>query len=306
MSARARSLSFALALAACLWASLGVSPAAAQTDPLAPIREQILYASYPEAITAATTLLARTDLDARTRNGALELLATAQIASRATEDARRTLATLYGRDPGHRLTDPDASPPVISAFARAREAQPALTPVRITHRAPTLTRRESPSIEVQLATGADAVDEVRLAYRQGAEAGWSRVVMNRRPDGSYAARIPVVGAADQAVDVVYHVVATAPSGAELAHSGTEAEPLSLRIPAEAPSIAARVEAPPRTVLEPPPPSEPARGGGSVAEEWWFWTLIGVVVAGGVVTGVVVGTQSDGVPDGTLGTVTLMR
>jgi hypothetical protein len=31
-----------------------------------------------------------------------------------------------------------------------------------------------------------------------------------------------------------------------------------------------------------------------------------VVAGGVVTGVVVGTQSQGIPDGTLGTVVLMR
>ena len=46
-------------------------------------------------------------------------------------------------------------------------------------------------------------------------------------------------------------------------------------------------------------------GGSVAAEWWFWTLIAVVVAGGVVAGVVVGTQP-GVPEGTLGTVTLMR
>jgi hypothetical protein len=277
--------------------------ATAQTDPLASVREQILYANYPEAISGANALLARSDLDARTRNSALELLATAQIASRASDDARRTLATLYGRDPGHRLTDPDASPPVVSAFARAREASPPRVEVRIVHRAPTLTRRESPSIEVQLAAGADAVDEVRLSYRQGAESGWSRVVMNRRPDGTFAARIPVVGAADQAVDVVYHVIATAPSGAELAHSGTEAEPLSLRIPAEAPSLAARVDASqPATPLQPTQPPS----GGSIAEEWWFWTLIGVVVAGAVVTGVVVGTQSQGIPDGTLGTVTLMR
>jgi hypothetical protein len=276
--------------------------ASAQTDPLAAIREQILYASYAEAIAGANALLARSDIDARTRNTALELLATAQIASRATEDARRTLTVLYGRDPGHRLTDPDASPPVVSAFARARESSPPRVQVRIVHRAPTLTRRESPSIEVQLAAGADAVDEVRLSYRQGAESGWSRVVMNRRPDGTFVARIPVVGPADQAVDVVYHVVATAPSGTELAHSGTEAEPLSLRIPAEAPSLAARVDpSQPAT----PQPSEPARGG-SIAEQWWFWTLIGVVVAGAVVTGVVVGTQSQGIPDGTLGTVTLMR
>ncbi|GAB4195690.1 MAG: hypothetical protein OHK0013_02130 [Sandaracinaceae bacterium] len=287
-------------LLAALWAP---RPASAQTDPLAPVREQILYANYPEAIAGANAVLARTDLDARTRNSALELLATAQIASRAMDDARRTLAVLYGRDPGHRLTDPDASPPVISAFARAREANPPRVDVRIVHRAPTLTRRESPSIEVQLASGADAVDEVHLSYRQGAETGWSRVVMNRRPDGSFAARIPVVGAADQAVDVVYHVVATAPSGAELAHSGTEAEPLSLRIPAESPNLTARVD--PTSTPTPTAPTQPSDRG-SIAEEWWFWTIIGVVVAGAVVTGAVVATQSQGIPDGTLGTVTLMR
>jgi len=279
----------------------------AQTDPLAPIREQILYASYPEAIASATGLLARTDLDARTRNAALELLATAQLANGATDDARRSLTTLYSRDPGHRLTDPDASPPVISAFARARESQPAVVSVVIAHRAPTLTRRESPSLEVQLTSGADAVDEVRLAYRQGNEPGWSRVVMNRRPDGSYSARIPLVGAAHQAVDVAYHVIATAPSGAPLARSGTEAEPLSLRIPGDASTSLVAGEAPPR--LDPTAgttgPTDGNGGGGSVAEEWWFWTLIAVVVAGGVVAGVVVGTEP-GVPDGTLGTVTLMR
>jgi hypothetical protein len=206
---------FVVALATSLAAT-----AHAQTDPLAPVREQIMYANYPEAISGANALLSRTDLDARTRNDALELLATAQIASRATADAQRTLATLYARDPGHRLSDADASPPVISAFARAREAHPAPVEVRIVHRRPALTRRESPSIEVSLASNADAVGEVRLVYRHGNDAGWSRVVMNHRPDGTYAARIPVVGASDQSLDVAYHVIATAPSGAELAHEGT--------------------------------------------------------------------------------------
>ncbi|MBX7192462.1 MAG: hypothetical protein K1X94_10405 [Sandaracinaceae bacterium] len=281
--------------------------AAAQADPLADVREQILYANYPDAIAGANAYLARTDLDAAARNTGLELLATAQIANGDAEAARATLATLYARDPGHRLSDPDASPPVISAFARAREAHPARLDVRIVHRAPTLTRRESPSIEVTIASHADAVGEVRLAYRQGSEPGWSRVVMNRRPDGSYAARIPVVGASDQAVDVAYHVMATAPSGTELAHSGTEAEPLTLRIPADHTTIAA-VETPPGIdpIGSTPTDGGGNGGGGNVTEEWWFWTLIGVVVVGGVVTGVVLGTQAQGVPDGTLGTVTLMR
>jgi hypothetical protein len=294
-----------LGLALALAALVALAPmAAAQRDPLADTREQIMYANYPEAIASANAVLARTDIDARTRNTALELLATAQIASRAPDDARATLATLYARDPGHRLSDPDASPPVISAFARAREAQPPPIEVRITHRPPTLARRESPSIEVSLARNADAIDEVRLVYRQGSEAGWSRVVMTRRPDGTYAARIPVVGPSDQAVDVAYHVLATAPSGTELAHSGTEAEPLSLRIPPEGRSAIVATTGP---VIDPTAGTAPTEGGGTnVAEEWWFWTLIGVVVVGGVVTGVVVGTQTQGIPDGTLGTVVLMR
>lgn len=292
-----------LAMAALL--TLAPGRALAQGDPLADVREQIMYANYPEAISGANVVLARTDIDARTRNTALELLATAQIASRATEDARATLATLYARDRGHRLSDPDASPPVISAFARAREAQPRPVEVRISHRTPTLTRRESPSIEVSLASNADAVEEVRLVYRQGSEAGWSRVVMNRRPDGTYAARIPVVGPSDQSVDVAYHVLATAPSGAELAHAGTEAEPLSLRIPPEVPTAVVATGTGPAPDLTTSTGSTDS-GGTNVAEEWWFWTLIGAVVVGGVVTGVVVGTQTQGIPDGTLGTVVLMR
>ncbi len=279
--------------------------ALAQSEPLASVRERILYADYPEAIAQANAVLARSDLDARTRNEALELLATAQIASRASADATRTLATLYARDPDHRLSDPDASPPVISAFARAREAHPTPIVVGLAHDPPTLARRESPSIEVSLTRNADAVHEVRLAYRQGSDAGWSRVVMNRRPDGTYVARIPVVGAADQAVDVAYYVVATAPSGVELGHRGTQAEPLALRIPAELAATTASAALPSAPLVS--AADAPADdGGGSVAEQWWFWTIIGAVVVGGVVVGVVVGTQAQGVPDGTLGTITLSR
>lgn len=302
MSSLLKSLRTPLSTLVLAFALTSMSPleASAQSDLLGPIREQVLYANYPEAIANANTLLARTDLSAETRNGALELLATAQLANRETAAANQTLQRLYARDPGHRLSDPDASPPVISAFARAREAHPAPVIVGVVHQPPTLIRRESPSIEASLTTNADAVDEVRLVYRQGAE-GWSRVVMNRRPDGTYAARIPVIGAADQAIDVVYYIVATAPSDTELAHRGTEGDPLALRIPAD--TQVARMM--PQDQI--PIPTTPApQGGGSVAEEWWFWTLIGAVVAGGVVTGVVLGTQDNGIPQGTLGTVTLMR
>lgn len=278
----------------------------AQSDPLAPIREEILHARYPEAISAAMQLLERRDLDARTRNVALELLATAQIANGASADARRTLTELYARDPEHRLTDPDASPPVISAFARARESARERATVRVAHRPPTVGRRESPLVEARIEQGADAVDELRLVHRQAGDPGWSRVVMNRRADGTFTARIPLVGPANQAQDVAYYLVATAPSGAVLAGVGSEAEPLALRIPAELPSISTLSESSARVGAATEAARSDGSGGGSVVEEWWFWTLVGALVAGGVVTGVVLATQNGDVPDGTLGTVVLMR
>jgi hypothetical protein len=266
------------------------------TTEIASVREQILYASYPEAIAAAEAALARSDLDAAHRNTMLELLATAQIANRQTEEARATLTTLYARDPGHRLTDPDASPPVVSAFARARESLPAPVTVTLVHESPgTLAARESPVIEVRLEGAADAVQEVVLAYRHAGEPGYTRVEMNRREDGRWAGRIPVVGSTSESIDVAYFLSATAPSGTELAERGTEAEPLALRIPAEAARV---VET---SVAAAPPPS------GDVTSEPWFWVLIGTVVVGaGVGVGVGVGLGQQGPEAGTLGVVMLQH
>ncbi|MFO0684621.1 MAG: hypothetical protein U0234_21375 [Sandaracinus sp.] len=281
---------------------IGVAPLAhAQTAAdaeLAAIREQVLYASYPEAIEQAQALLARRDLGASERNAGLELLATAQIANQEAEAARETLRLLYSRDPGFRLTDADASPPVISAFARAREAHPEPVRVTIGHSSPgTLAHRESPTIQVDLLDGADAVEEVRLSYRHAGDAGYSRVVLDRRPNGSFVARIPVVGPTDRAIDVAYYLTAVSPSGAELAHLGSDAQPLALRIPAEAADASAGPVAP----LEPPP-----SGGGDVASEPWFWILLGVVVVGaGVGIGFGVDAATRGPEPGTLGVVTLM-
>jgi hypothetical protein len=279
--------------------------ASAQSRELGPIRELVFQAQFGEAISSARSYLDRTDLSAQDRNAGLELLAVAQIANRQQADATQTLALLYSRDPGHRLTDPDASPPVLSAFARAREAHPPPVPISIEHTTPTLVRREPPSLSVRIAEGDDAVHEVRLVYRMGDE-GASRVVMTRRADGTYNARIPVIGDAAHAVDVAYHIIALAPSGAELSHRGTDAEPLQLRIPAEG----ATQVAVPREIDERPPPIDAPppqpQGGGSVAEEWWFWTIIILVVAGAAVTtGVLLGPAQEGPEQGTLGSVRLM-
>lgn len=293
---RARTIVAALLLSASL-----AAPAAAQTQSvdaeIAAIREQVLYASYPDAIAQAEALLARTDLTALQRNTGLELLAVAQIADQQADAASATLARLYARDPGFRLTDADASPPVISAFARAREAHP--TPVRVTlgHSSPgTLPQRESPTIRVDLLDGADAVGEVRLAYRHAGDPGFSRVVLDRHPDGSYVARIPVVGPTDQAIDVAYFLTAVSPSGVELAHLGSDAQPLALRIPADGGGGGGA-----RDGFADAPPAR----GGDVTSEPWFWILLGVVAVGaGVGIGFGVDAATRGPEPGTLGVVTL--
>lgn len=267
---------------------------------LAAIREQVLYASYPEAITQAQTLLARSDLTAAQRNTGIELLATAQIANQAPDAARESLRLLYSRDPGFRLTDPDASPPVVSAFARAREAHPTPLSVTLAHESPgTLARRESPTITVTVPAGANAIEEVRLAYRHAGDPGFSRVVLDRRADGSYVGRIPVVGATEQAIDVAYFLTAVSPSGTELGHLGSEVQPLALRIPGDVPRSDA--------VAYQPVPNVPPAHGGDVTSEPWFWILLGVVIVGagvGIYFGVDAATQ--GPEAGTLGSVTLMH
>ncbi len=281
------------------------APAHAQTDVearLAAVREQIMQARFGDAVSAARAVLDADDLSAAERNAALELLAVAQLANRQSNDAAQTLQLLYSRDPGHRLSDPDASPPVLSAFARARESHPEQVPVVLDHSTPTMARREAPELTVRVTQGDDAVAELRLVYRMGSEAP-SRVVMTRRSDGSYVARIPVVGDASTATDVAYHIVALAPSLAPLAQAGTAAEPLQLRIPAETRATAATVTDP-APALAPAPATPPS--GGSVAEEWWFWTLIAVVVVGGAVTaGILLGPAQEGPEQGTLGSVRLM-
>ncbi len=269
-------------------------------------RELIFEARFADAIDAARTFLNRVELSAFDRNAGLEVLATAQIANRQRDDAEQTLQLLYSRDPGHRLTDADASPPVISAFARAREAHPEPVPVRIEHTPPQLTARTAPEILARVTEGVDAVNEVQLTYRIRGE-GASRVTMSPRGDGMFSARIPVVGDASSATDVAYFIVAMAPSLSPLAHAGTEAEPLQLRIPAEANASgggASEAELPPILARHADESSAPADDGGSVVEQWWFWTIIAALVIGGVATGVVLGT-SQGPQDGTLGSARLM-
>src|SRR5690349_13010640 len=98
----------------------------------------VLYARYREALPHIRAYLARTDLSATQRNAGLEMLATIAIAMRDRSGAQEALNQLYSRDPGHQLSDPDASPPVLSAFGRARSNPPRVIQIGIeNHTAPT-------------------------------------------------------------------------------------------------------------------------------------------------------------------------
>lgn len=272
------------------------SAAVAQDDSpdraLAEIREMALYARYREALDGARAYLTRTDLNATQRNAGLELLATVHIALRDTRAAAEVLTQLYARDPGHRLSDPDASPPVLSAFGRARSNPPPRIEVELEHDTPTFEQRRPPILQVRVGAGADAVAEVRLRYRQGDDTGFTTLVMRSGADGAASARLPVLDRTE-AYDVQYVIEALSPSGVPLVVRGTETEPLSFSMPAAAALPTGggggdRVD-------------EPAAGGDDLI---WLWTILGIAaVGGGVTVGVVLAT--DGGPDaGNLDTITL--
>lgn len=281
--------------------ALGSGPvASAQESPamvIAEIREMIQFARFDDAIAAAENFLARDDLDAGDRNTGLEVLATAHVAHRDQASADGVLAELYSRDPGHRLSDPDASPLVQAAFQRARERHPDVVAVSLDHHAPQLQHRESPLVEVRVTEGLHAVQEVRLAYRTGGSPRFARLVMNIDEQGIARGRIPLVGAPGASQEVQYFILAMAPSGAPLSQVGDEAEPMLLVIPAASEG-------------DPDPDPDPIGGGGppgggedeAGGSKWWI-SLIVVAVLAGAGVGVGLALREDP-PSGTLGSITL--
>jgi hypothetical protein len=274
---------------------------------LGEIRRLVLHANYDEAVRASEALLARTDLDASQRNRALELVATARVANREEAAAREVAATLYARDPAHRLAE-DASPPIQSFFARARDARPDLVPVELEVRPPEPTtsegRREPPLVVARVAEGADAVQEVRLAYRQGGDSTFVRVVMSASRDGTARARIPELVGEEGAYVVEYFVEALAPSLHVLDREGDESAPLRFEVAARTRTQASLAPLPLQTATAATPPPVPAESGGSILATWWFWSLVALAVGGGVAAFVLLGPPSDGPEEGSLGSIRL--
>lgn len=273
-------------------ATPGWASAQEASGDLASIRESVLYARYREAQEALEAYLARDDLDARGLNDGLELLATILIARRQTREAQDVLQRLYARDPGHRLSDPDASPPVLSAFGRARENPPAPAEVVLDHQLPDGASRSAGSIEVSIGgEGASAVQEVRLHYRHAGEPSFTTVVMPIS-ESVARSRLPIVEE-PTAYDVEYHIEASAPSGSILQSIGSANEPLVIHVPA---SRRAEVEVEAIEFT-----GEVDEEGGSLA---WLWITLGVLAVGGGVTVAVLLLTDSGPDDGSLGNITL--
>ncbi|MFW5920885.1 MAG: hypothetical protein ACOCUS_03515, partial [Polyangiales bacterium] len=260
----------------------GASARAQAPEPeeaLSEIREHVMYARYREAMEQADALLGQEGLTARERNLALEAKAIAQLAKRDQARAKQTLETLYSRDPGHRLSDDDASPVVQGAFARAREGSREPVAVAFAHEPPTLERRRAPSIEARITEGADAVDEVRLAYRDADDGSWASVVMTRSGD-EVRARVPLAST-DDAYTLQYYLEARAPSGAALAQEGSHSDPRTIDVPEES-----KLTDTGNGTGTGAPPSDDT----GIVGEWWLWTIVGVLVVGGAATAGVLGSM----------------
>jgi hypothetical protein len=271
--------------------------AAAQDGPdqdLAAVRELVLHANYRAALPAVRTFLQRDDLGAEQRNAGLEVLAIVNLALRDESAARQALTELYSRDPGHRLGDPDASPVVQSAFARARDAAQVVE-VSIDHTPPVLERRTAPTVRVQVTAGASAVHEVRLLYRARGARRFTTTVMPIDASGAAEGRIPVQTEDEAPYVVEYYAEAIAPSGTVLGRTGEPDAPLTIDVPAAQQQVIVQASTP---GVDTPPQGDDT---GMIV----LGVVIGVlVVGGGVGAGVGIWAATQGPQNGSLGTITL--
>jgi hypothetical protein len=259
---------------------------------LAAIRELILHATYRAALPATQSYLERGDLDASQRNIGLELLAVVHLALRDEVSARQALGQLLSRDPEYRLSDADASPLVLSAFARAR-AQARPVTVTMAHDPPLLTRRRAPLVSVRLEEGANAVAEIRMHHRVRGSTDVGTVVMRIGALATAEGRLPLA-ADDAAYTAEYWLEAVAPSGFVLARRGSEAQPVAIDVPAQTTET---------RIVEVTVPGGPAQGG-DITSEAWFWVVVGVVVLGGAGAGIGIAVATDGPQSGSLGNIAL--
>jgi hypothetical protein len=230
---------------------------------LSDARALLEKARFDVAKQRAQRLLERDDLDARTRNAALELSAIIDTAARRERAAQATLAELYTRDPLHPRRVHDPGPAVETAFAKAHaKAQGA---IRVTFSA-SPRRKEDGTLQLQirLREGHDAVQSMHVRLwlpGEGDPVDVSGVLGLRE---QLAISLPAPLSFKGALPVV--VEARSPGGFVLGQIGSNETPASMHVPSVAPPAAVEAHpCPPR-----PPP---------IRREWWLWTSLTVVVTG---------------------------
>jgi len=250
------------ALSSAAQAQLQEHPEVALTD----ARAALDKARFDVAKQRAQRLLERRDLDARTRNAALELSAIIDTAARRERAAQATLAELYARDPLHPRRVYDPGPAVETAFAKAHAHTQGSVNVAFSA-LPRRQRDGTLQLRLRIHRGANAVESVHVRLwlpGENAEPVEVSAVLGLREQLALTLPMPVSYAG--ALPVVME--ARSPGGYVLGHIGSGEAPARLSVPALQPA-----EAPPPPSCLAPASPRPLR------RAWWLWTSIGVVVTG---------------------------
>lgn len=257
------------------------SHASAQNPLIARGQQEYAELRYEEALQTLSAALVRSGNSQGESATIYRLLAFTYLALQRQEEASGAYRQLLTIEPEFQPGS-DVAPRVREFFDNVRsqweaEGRPGTgppPPVSIQHRSPA---EAEPGAEVELSATVEdpsgRVDRLVLAYRQGTEAVFERLDAFRAASG-FNATIPGSAVAPPLVE--YYFEALDGTGLPVAARGDVAAPLRIAV------------------------ADPNAGGVNVLEEWWFWTIIGVVVAGGIVTAVVVADQlSNQVQTGTL-------
>lgn len=236
---------------------------------------------FEEALQTLSAALVRSGNTREQQSQIYRYLALTYLALDREEEAAGAWRSMLAIEPEHQA-DADLSPRFREFFqgvrqqweADGRPGQPPPAPVTIQHRSPPQADRgQEVGLSAQLDDPSGRVASLVLAYRQGTSAVFRRVD-TQREGGDFVATIPADAVSPPLVE--YYFEAVDANGLPVASRGDVAAPLRIAVPAP---------------------------GSDVTSEAWFWIAIGggaAVVAGAIILGVVLGSQSSSTPgQGTL-------
>jgi len=251
---------------------LGPSVAQAQNPLIAQGQSQYDELRFEEALQTLSAALVRTGNSPEQYATIYRVLAFTYLALGRTEEASGAYRSMLPLAPDYEPGD-DVAPRTREFFSEVRtrweeagrpgtaSAGGGAAAVEIQHRSPA---EADPETEVPLSATIEDPDgrvaDLVLAYRQGTSAVFTRLDTQNQPDGGYHATIPAANVLPPLVE--YYFEALDAQGLPVAARGDVAAPLRIAV----------------------------SDGANLLEEWWFWTIIGVVVAGGVVGGVIIADQ----------------